>query len=106
MNHSWLRCTVVPALLCLACTVSAHPQQGRRSNAFKAELLLEGADQFDIRYDVIMWVEGENRAFSNGLSVIDPRTGEILKGEVTLTAGASGRTSSSPTRCSRPTARW
>jgi hypothetical protein len=57
------------------------------SNAFKAELLPEGADPFDIRYNVIMWVEGENRAFSNGLSVIDPRTGEILKGEVTLTAG-------------------
>ena len=57
------------------------------SNAFKAELLPEGADPFDIRYNVILWVEGENRAFSNGLSVIDPRTGEILKGEVTLTAG-------------------
>jgi len=57
------------------------------SNAFKAELLPEGADPFDIRYNVVMWVEGENRAFSNGLSVIDPRTGEILKGEVTLTAG-------------------
>ncbi|CAN5728164.1 zinc-dependent metalloprotease [soil metagenome] len=57
------------------------------SNAFKAELLPEGADPFDIRYNVIMWVEGENRAFSNGLSVIDPRTGEILNGEVTLTSG-------------------
>lgn len=57
------------------------------SNAFKAELLPEGADPYDIRYNVIMWVEGENRAYSNGLSVIDPRTGEILKGEVTLTAG-------------------
>ncbi len=57
------------------------------SNAFEAKLLPEGADPYDLRYNVIMWVEGENRAFSNGLSVIDPRTGEILKGEVTLTAG-------------------
>ncbi len=57
------------------------------SNAFKAELLPEGADPYDIRYNVIMWVEGENRAFSNGLDVIDPRTGEIIKGEVTLTSG-------------------
>ncbi len=57
------------------------------SNAFKVELLPEGADPFDVRYNVIMWVEGENRAFSNGAEVVDPRTGEILKGEVTLTAG-------------------
>jgi hypothetical protein len=57
------------------------------SNAFKAELMPEGADPLDIRYNVILWVEGENRAFSNGLDVIDPRTGEILKGEVTLTSG-------------------
>jgi hypothetical protein len=57
------------------------------SNAFKVELMPEGADPMDIRYNVILWVEGENRAFSNGLDVIDPRTGEILKGEVTLTSG-------------------
>ena len=36
------------------------------SNAFKAELMPEGADPLDIRYNVILWVEGENRAFSNG----------------------------------------
>ena len=57
------------------------------SNAFKVELLPEGADPYDIRYNMILWVEGENRAFSNGLNVIDPRTGEVIKGEVTLTAG-------------------
>jgi hypothetical protein len=57
------------------------------SNAFKVEMLPEGADPYDIRYNMILWVEGENRAFSNGLNVIDPRTGEVIKGEVTLTAG-------------------
>jgi len=57
------------------------------SNAFKVELMPEGADPLDIRYNVILWAEGEIRAFSNGVDVIDPRTGEILKGEVTLTSG-------------------
>ncbi len=57
------------------------------SNAFKVELLPEGADPYDIRYNMILWVEEENRGFSNGLNVIDPRTGEIIKGEVTLTSG-------------------
>ncbi|AFL87987.1 hypothetical protein Terro_1685 [Terriglobus roseus DSM 18391] len=57
------------------------------SNAFKVEILPEGADPYDIRYNMILWVEGENRAFSNGLDVVDPRTGEVIKGEVTLTAG-------------------
>jgi hypothetical protein len=57
------------------------------SNAMKVELLPEGADPYDIRYNVVMWVEGENRAYSNGTDVIDPRTGEIIKAEVTLTSG-------------------
>ncbi len=57
------------------------------SNAFKVELLPEGADPYDIRYNMILWVEEENRGFSNGLNVVDPRTGEIIKGEVTLTSG-------------------
>jgi hypothetical protein len=57
------------------------------SNAFKVELLPPGADPYDVRYNMILWVEEENRGFSNGANIVDPRTGEIIKGEVTLTAG-------------------
>lgn len=40
----------------------------------------------DIRYNVVNWVDraGNPRAFSYGSSYIDPRTGEIIKGVVTL----------------------
>jgi hypothetical protein len=57
------------------------------SNAFKVELLPPGADPYDVRYNMILWVEDEQRGFSNGANIVDPRTGEIIKGEVTLTAG-------------------
>jgi hypothetical protein len=57
------------------------------SNAFKVELLPPGADPYDVRYNMILWVEEENRGFSNGANIVDPRTGEIIKGEVTLTSG-------------------
>ena len=36
------------------------------SNAFKVDLLPEGADPYDIRYNVILWVPEEQRGFSNG----------------------------------------
>ncbi len=53
-------------------------------NAFVVELLPEGADAMDLRYNVIQWVHRSTRGWSYGSSVIDPRTGEILKGHVTL----------------------
>ena len=53
-------------------------------NAFRVELLPEGADPLDVRYNVINWVHRSTRGWSYGSSVIDPRTGEILKGIVTL----------------------
>lgn len=55
-------------------------------NAFIAKELPEGADPMDIRYNVVNWVDraGNPRAFSYGSSYIDPRTGEIIKGVVTL----------------------
>jgi Domain of unknown function (DUF5117) len=53
-------------------------------NAFRVELLPEGADPMDLRYNVIQWVHRSTRRWSYGASVIDPRTGEILKGHVTL----------------------
>lgn len=55
-------------------------------NAFLVKELPEGADPMDIRYNVVNWINrsGGNRAFSSGASYIDPRTGEIIKGVVTL----------------------
>ncbi len=53
-------------------------------NAFEVKVLPEGADPMDIRYNMIQWVHRSTRGWSYGESVIDPRTGEILKGQVTL----------------------
>ena len=53
-------------------------------NAFRVELLPEGADPMDVRYHVIQWVHRFTRGWSYGNTVIDPRTGEIIKGHVTL----------------------
>ena len=53
-------------------------------NAFKVEVLPDDADPMDLRYNVIQWVHRSTRGWSYGSSVIDPRTGEILKGRVTL----------------------
>jgi hypothetical protein len=53
-------------------------------NAFRVQLMPEGADLMDLRYNVIQWVHRATRGWSYGASVIDPRTGEIIKGHVTL----------------------
>jgi len=53
-------------------------------NAFRVDLLPEDADPMDIRYNVIQWVHRSTRGWSYGASVVDPRTGEILKGKVSL----------------------
>ncbi len=54
------------------------------SNAYRVELLPEGADPLDIRYNTIQWVHRSTRGWSYGASIVDPRSGEILKGHVTL----------------------
>ena len=53
-------------------------------DAFRVELMPEGADPMDLRYNVIQWVHRATRGWSYGAGVIDPRTGEIIKGHVTL----------------------
>ena len=53
-------------------------------NAFRVKLMPEGADPLDVRYNVIQWVHRRTRGWSYGASVVDPRTGEIIKGHVTL----------------------
>ena len=53
-------------------------------NAFQVKLLPEEADPMDVRYNIINWVHRSTRGWSYGASVTDPRTGEIIKGHVTL----------------------
>ena len=53
-------------------------------DAFQVKLLPPDADPLDVRYNVIQWVHRSTRGWSYGGSVIDPRTGEIIKGHVTL----------------------
>lgn len=54
------------------------------NNAFKVKMLPANADPMDVRYNVIQWVHRATRGWSYGSSIIDPRTGEIIKGHVTL----------------------
>ncbi len=51
---------------------------------YRVELLPEGAHPLDVRYNVIQWVHRSTRGWSYGASITDPRTGEILKGHVSL----------------------
>ena len=53
-------------------------------NAFQVEVLPDTADPMDIRYNMINWVHRSTRGWSYGATVTDPRTGEIIKGQVTL----------------------
>lgn len=53
-------------------------------NAFQVKLLPPDADPMDIRYNYIQWVHRSTRGWSYGGGVTDPRTGEIIKGKVTL----------------------
>ena len=53
-------------------------------NAFRVEMMPEGADPMDARYNMIQWVHRATRGWSYGEAITDPRTGEIIKGQVTL----------------------
>lgn len=53
-------------------------------DAFQLKMLPEDADPLDIRYNVIQWVHRSTRGWSYGNTVTDPRTGEIIKGHVSL----------------------
>jgi len=53
-------------------------------DAFRVKMLPEGADPMDLRYNMIHWTHRSTRGWSYGSSVRDPRTGEILKGNVNL----------------------
>lgn len=53
-------------------------------DAFHVKLLPEDADAMDVRYNIIQWVHRSTRGWSYGNTVTDPRTGEIIKGHVTI----------------------
>ena len=53
-------------------------------DAFRVDILPPDADPMDVRYNIIQWVHRYTRGWSYGEAVADPRTGEILKGNVTL----------------------
>ena len=53
-------------------------------DAFQMKMLPEGADPLDVRYNMVQWVHRSTRGWSYGASISDPRTGEIIKGHVSL----------------------
>ncbi|MCC5940750.1 MAG: zinc-dependent metalloprotease [Balneolaceae bacterium] len=53
-------------------------------DAYRVEILPDDAHPLDVRYNVINWVHRSTRGWSYGSSVVDPRTGEIIKGNVLL----------------------
>lgn len=53
-------------------------------DAYRVEVLPEGVDPQDIRYNLIHWTHRRTRGYSYGNTTIDPRTGEIVRGVVNL----------------------
>jgi hypothetical protein len=53
-------------------------------DAYRVEVRPDSVDPLDVRYNTIQWVHRATRGWSYGASVVDPRTGEILKGHVSL----------------------
>jgi hypothetical protein len=53
-------------------------------DAFQMKMLPEGADPLDVRFNMVQWVHRSTRGWSYGASISDPRTGEIIKGHVSL----------------------
>ena len=62
----------------------AFQAAGWAPGTFRVEVLPEGADPMDARYNIIQWVHRYTRGWSYGHPVADPRTGEIINGNVTL----------------------
>jgi hypothetical protein len=62
----------------------AFRSAGWAKGTFRVDLLPAGADPMDVRYNIIQWVHRYTRGWSYGEAVSDPRTGEIIKGNVTL----------------------
>ncbi|WP_076073004.1 zinc-dependent metalloprotease [Sphingomonas montana] len=55
-------------------------------NAFQVRILTPDIDPQDVRYNIVNWADRQTRSWSYGGGIIDPRTGEIVKGNVVLGA--------------------
>jgi hypothetical protein len=53
-------------------------------DAFRVDVMPADMDPLDVRYNVVQWVHRATRGWSYGNAVIDPRSGEIIKGNVSL----------------------
>jgi len=62
----------------------AFQSAGWARGTFRVDLLPADADPMDIRFNIIQWVHRYTRGWSYGAAITDPRTGEIIKGNVTL----------------------
>ncbi len=62
----------------------AFQAAGWAKGTFRVDILPAGADPMDVRYNIIQWVHRYTRGWSYGAAITDPRTGEIIKGNVTL----------------------
>ena len=63
---------------------TAFQAAGWAKGTFRVDPLPAGADPMDVRYNIIQWVHRYTRGWSYGAALTDPRTGEIIKGNVTL----------------------
>jgi len=55
-------------------------------DAFQVRILTPDIDPQDVRYNIVNWADRQTRSWSYGGGIIDPRTGEIVKGNVVLGA--------------------
>jgi hypothetical protein len=62
----------------------AFQAAGWAKGTFRVDILPAGADPMDVQYNIIQWVHRYTRGWSYGDAIADPRTGEIIKGNVTL----------------------
>jgi hypothetical protein len=53
-------------------------------DAFRVETLPDEVDPLDVRYNIVNWDDRATRGWSYGQEIVDPRTGEIVKGMVVL----------------------
>ncbi|HEY7871288.1 MAG TPA: zinc-dependent metalloprotease [Rudaea sp.] len=53
-------------------------------DAFQVKVLPRDIDPMDARYNVVNWVDRATRGWSYGQEIVDPRTGEIVKGMVVI----------------------
>ncbi|HEX7727343.1 MAG TPA: zinc-dependent metalloprotease [Rhizomicrobium sp.] len=53
-------------------------------DAFEVKVLPPGVDPMDVRYNIVNWDDRATRGWSYGQEIVDPRTGEVVKGMVVL----------------------